>query len=42
MTTAQGPEQPLSHRVAETILEGFNRHFQLFQEITRAARDRFE
>lgn len=42
MTTAQDPEQPLSHRVAETILEGFNRHFQLFQEITRAARDRFE
>lgn len=42
MTTTPGPVRPLSHRVAETILEGFNRHFKLFQEITRAARDRFE
>ena len=32
----------LSHRVAETILEGFDRHFQLFQEITRSAKQRFE
>ncbi len=34
--------QSLSHLVAETILAGFNRHFQLFQQITQTARDRFE
>ncbi len=32
----------LSQQVAETILSGFDRHFQLFQHITQAARDRFE
>ena len=32
----------LVKQIAGTILEGFNRHFSLFQEITRAAKDRFE
>ncbi len=34
--------KPLSMRVAKKILKGFNRHFQLFQEITQAAKQRFE
>lgn len=34
--------KPLSIRVAKRILKGFNRHFQLFQEITQAAKQRFE
>ncbi len=29
-------------QIAESILEGFNRHFKYFQEITRAAKSRFE
>ncbi len=37
-----GDSAPRGQLVAQTILEGFNRHFQLFQEITRAAKDRFE
>ncbi len=32
----------LVKQIAGTILEGFNRHFSLFQQITRAARERFE
>ena len=32
----------LVKQIAGTILEGFNRHFALFREITRAARERFE
>ncbi len=32
----------LVEQIAGTILKGFNRHFSLFQEITRAAQDRFE
>lgn len=31
-----------AQRIAETILEGFDRHYQIFIEITRAARQRFE
>ena len=32
----------LVKQIAGTILEGFNHHFSLFQEITRAAKERFE
>ena len=32
----------LVKQIAETILEGFNRHFKLFQKITGAAQSRFE
>jgi len=32
----------LAKQIASSILEGFNRHFTLFQEITRAAKHRFE
>ncbi|MGR3984157.1 MAG: bifunctional isocitrate dehydrogenase kinase/phosphatase [Gammaproteobacteria bacterium] len=32
----------LVQQIAGTILEGFNRHFLLFGEITRAAQERFE
>jgi len=32
----------LVRQIAGTILEGFDRHFSLFQEITRAAKARFE
>ena len=32
----------LVKEIAGTILEGFNHHFSLFQEITHAAKDRFE
>ncbi len=32
----------LGSKIAEAILEGFNRHFTLFQEITQAAKTRFE
>ena len=32
----------LSRHIATTILEGFNRHFSIFQQITAGARDRFE
>jgi isocitrate dehydrogenase kinase/phosphatase len=32
----------VSLRIAETILDGFNRHYQIFMEITQAARQRFE
>ena len=28
--------------IAETILEGFDRHYRLFREISAAARGRFE
>ena len=35
-------QQDLSSQIAHTILDGFDRHFSLFQEITRAARERFE
>ena len=32
----------LSRNIAQTILEGFNRHFSIFQQITSGARQRFE
>lgn len=32
----------LVQQIADTILAGFNRHFTLFQKITRAAKTRFE
>ncbi|PID50482.1 MAG: bifunctional isocitrate dehydrogenase kinase/phosphatase [Proteobacteria bacterium] len=32
----------LARNIATTILEGFNRHFTLFQQITSGARQRFE
>ncbi len=31
-----------ARRIAETILDGFDRHFRIFMEITAAARERFE
>lgn len=31
-----------AQRIAETILEGFDRHYQIFMRITRAAKQRFE
>ena len=31
-----------ARRIAETILDGFNRHYRIFLEITAAARQRFE
>jgi len=32
----------LARRIAESILDGFNRHYRIFLEITAAARQRFE
>ena len=32
----------LSKNIAETILNGFNRHFSIFTKITQGARERFE
>ncbi|MEB4590900.1 bifunctional isocitrate dehydrogenase kinase/phosphatase [Candidatus Thiothrix sp. Deng01] len=32
----------LAHGIATTILQGFNRHFEIFQRITAGARQRFE
>lgn len=32
----------LAHGIAATILQGFNRHFEIFQQITAGARQRFE
>ncbi len=32
----------LIREIAQTILDGFNRHFTIFQEITQAAKHRFE
>jgi isocitrate dehydrogenase kinase/phosphatase len=34
--------QSLSHQIAQSILTGFDRHFSFFQEISSAARQRFE
>ena len=31
-----------SEQIADTILNGFNRHFTIFSKITRGARERFE
>ena len=31
-----------ARRIAQTILDGFNRHYRIFREITAAARQRFE
>lgn len=33
---------PLARGIAGTILQGFNRHFEIFQRITAGARQRFE
>ncbi len=33
---------PLARGIATTILQGFNRHFEIFQQITSGARARFE
>ena len=35
-------DSELAKRIAESILNGFNHHFDLFQAITRSARHRFE
>ena len=34
--------QSLAQDIATTILQGFNRHFEIFQSITSGARERFE
>lgn len=34
--------KPLAKSIAETILDGFNLHFETFQQITAGARERFE
>ncbi|HPQ96495.1 MAG TPA: bifunctional isocitrate dehydrogenase kinase/phosphatase [Thiolinea sp.] len=36
------PMQQLARGIASTILEGFNRHFSIFQQITSGAYQRFE
>ena len=36
------PGKGLSIRIASTILDGFDRHFTIFSEITRGAKQRFE
>ena len=36
------PDRSLSIEIAATILNGFNRHFTIFSEITRGAKQRFE
>ncbi len=41
-TTALPMAERFAQRIAETILEGFDRHFQIFMEITLTARERFE
>ena len=33
---------PRAYDVAQAMLEGFNRHYQLFSETNRAAKQRFE
>ncbi len=35
-------DKGLSNRIARTILDGFDRHFTIFSNITRGARQRFE
>lgn len=42
--TSDTPEMTelCAQRIAETILEGFNRHYRIFLDITRSARTRFE
>ncbi|MEM7196669.1 MAG: bifunctional isocitrate dehydrogenase kinase/phosphatase, partial [Pseudomonadota bacterium] len=35
-------QSSLSNQIAQTILNGFDRHFSLFRGITRTAKDRFE
>ncbi|MGB0847139.1 MAG: bifunctional isocitrate dehydrogenase kinase/phosphatase [Thiolinea sp.] len=42
MAALQSESLQLASSVAETILEGFNRHFTIFQEITSGAAKRFE
>jgi len=36
------PDKSLSIQIATTILNGFDRHFSIFSEITRGAKQRFE
>ena len=36
------PDKDLSTRIATTVLNGFDRHFTIFSEITRGAKRRFE
>ena len=42
MTRAEPGEPRLAHAVALAMLEGFDRHFRLFMDITAGARERFE
>ena len=35
-------QSTLARQIAQTILNGFDRHFELFQEITKEAKVRFE
>ncbi len=38
----RNPGKDLSIQIASTILDGFDRHFSIFSEITRGAKERFE
>ena len=38
----KNPGTKLSHQIASTILSGFDRHFTIFSDITRGAKQRFE
>lgn len=42
MDTLSTEQTDLANELAETILNGFNRHFRIYQEITEGAKDRFE
>ena len=35
-------KESLSHRIADTLIEGFDKHYRLFQECTAASKSRFE
>ncbi|MGF1546265.1 MAG: bifunctional isocitrate dehydrogenase kinase/phosphatase [Thiotrichales bacterium] len=42
MSTTRHRQEDLVHAIAETLLEGFNKHFRIYQAITAQAKDRFE
>ena len=42
MAAPDESQQTLAQAIADTILEGFDRHFRIFQQITSGAIQRFE
>ena len=42
MTYEEQSQAQLAHAIAETVLQGFDRHFKKFQEVTIGAQGRFE